>query len=236
MAKALIPYFTVFLAMAAHAAPGVAEVEALIARQTNEFRAEQGRAKLAADPALTRAARDFADFMARTDRYGHNADGREPADRARAKGYDYCMVSENIAHQASTEPIPAPEIARGFMEGWKASPGHRRNMLEPAVTDAGMAVARSAQSGRYYAVQVFGRSRSRMLEFRVTNAADRPIEYRVSGKAWRLQPSEGRIHTSCVAPDVSFPAAENGKGRTIRPSGGENLVARGTTRLTVDVR
>ena len=236
MAKALIPYFTVFLAMAGHAAPGVAEVESLIARRTNEFRAEQGRERLSADPALARTARAFADYMARTDRYGHGADGKEPGDRARARGYDYCMISENIAYQFSSEPFAMDELARRFVEGWKDSPGHRKNMLEPAATDAGMAVARSPESGRYYAVQLFGRPRSRMLEFRVSNLAQRAIEYQVSGKAWRLKPSEGRVHTSCAPPEVSFPAADNGKGRTIRPSGGENLVASGNTRLAVTVR
>lgn len=50
------------------------------------------------------------------------------------------------------------ELASRYFEGWKKSPGHRRNMLEASVTDTAVAVARSARTGRYYAVQLFGRT------------------------------------------------------------------------------
>jgi uncharacterized protein YkwD len=42
------------------------------------------------------------------------------------------------------------------VEGWKRSPGHRRNLLAREATQTGVAVARSDQ-GYYYAVQLFGR-------------------------------------------------------------------------------
>ncbi len=35
----------------------------------------------------------------------------------------------------------------------------RKNMLAPEVTETGVAVARSGKTGRYYAVQMFGRPR-----------------------------------------------------------------------------
>jgi uncharacterized protein YkwD len=217
-------------------APDLPAVEALIGRATNELRARHARAALARDPALTRAARSFADFMARTDRYAHRADGKDPADRARARGYEHCMVSENIAYQFSSESFATAELARRFVDGWKESAGHRRNMLEPAATDMGTAVSRSARSGRYYAVQMFGRPRSRMLEFRVTNLAKRTLDYRVADKDWQLASRAGRLHTVCGPESVTFPGADEGKGRTIRPSGGENLVASGDSRIVVDVR
>jgi uncharacterized protein YkwD len=236
MVKVLSAYCTAFLATAAFAAPDLAEVEALVVRSTNEFRAEQGRGRLAPDPALTRAARGFADFMARTDQYGHQADGKEPSDRARERGYGFCMISENIAHQFTTGSFATAELARRFVESWKGSPGHRRNMLEEAATDIGAAVAHAPKSGRYYGVQMFGRPSSRMIEFRVTNVSRRSIDYRVGSKAWRLAASEGRAHKLCVPEEVSFPQAESGKGRTIRPSGGENLVAGGDARITIERR
>lgn len=36
--------------------------------------------------------------MAKTGKYGHAADGRKPAERAAAHGYEYCIVRENIAY------------------------------------------------------------------------------------------------------------------------------------------
>jgi uncharacterized protein YkwD len=113
-----------------------------------------------ANPVLARTVRDFVDFMARTDRYGHEADGKQPADRARGHGYDYCLVSENIAYQYNSAGFRTAALARDFVEGWKHSPQHRKNMLEPAATQTAVAVARSEKSGRYYAVQMFGRPKS----------------------------------------------------------------------------
>jgi uncharacterized protein YkwD len=233
----VIAYFTIFLATGAIAGPGpdLPAVEAQIARQTNEFRVANGIAKVDPDAALQRAARYFADYMARTDRYGHTADGAEPSERAKARGYDYCHIAENIAYSYSSAPVSTEELARQAVEGWKQSPGHRRNMLLPAVTDIGIAVARSPRSGRYYSVQMFGRPLSRALEFRVTNGTRRVVEYRVGSKAWSLGAGEGRIHTVCAPEEVSFPAAGNGKGRTIRPSGGENLVVAGDARQAIRV-
>ena len=79
--------------------PDLPAVERLVVEGTNEFRREQGLDALASNAGLQRAARYFADYMARTDRYGHQADGAEPADRATRHGYDWCQVSENISYQ-----------------------------------------------------------------------------------------------------------------------------------------
>ena len=47
--------------------------------RTNAFRLEQGLGAVKPDPALEASARDFAAYMARTDRYGHEADGATPS-------------------------------------------------------------------------------------------------------------------------------------------------------------
>jgi hypothetical protein len=144
------------------------------------------------------------------------------------------MVSENIAFQYSTGAFATPDLARTYVQGWKDSPGHRRNMLDPGVVHLGVAVARSPHSGRYYAVQVFARPRSRAMEFRVTNASKRVVDYAVDGRGYTVRPGEARFHTVCTPEDVSFPGAENGKGRTIRPSAGENLVVRADSRIAIE--
>lgn len=220
-------------AAAAHAAPDLGEAERLIDRSTNDFRAAQELSRLRPNAALARAAQAFADYMARTDRYGHTADGKEPADRARAQGYDYCRVSENIGYQFSAAGFATEELARGYVEGWKESPGHRRNMVDPDAVHMASAVAQSARSGRYYAVQLFGRPRSAAIEFRVANQARAPVRYRVGTEDFTLQAGQQRVHTLCTPRTVTFPQAANAEGRSFRPSGGERLRVEGDRRLVV---
>ena len=137
--------------------PDLDQVEERIVEGTNAFRHSQRLPDVAIDRKLSRAAQSFADYMAKHDELAHAADGKQPWDRARAQGYDYCLVSENIGYQFHSRGFETAELARAFVEGWKHSPGHRKNMMERDAIDIGVAVARSAKTGRYYAVQMFGR-------------------------------------------------------------------------------
>lgn len=96
-------------------------------------------------------------LMAKTDKYGHTADGRQSSERARSHGYDYAVLAENIAYQYSSAGFTPVELARRFTKGWGESPSHRKNILTAEITEIGVAVARSAASGRYYAVELLGR-------------------------------------------------------------------------------
>ncbi len=129
---------------------------------TNDLRRENGRDVLRSSMHLTNAAADFANFMADTDRYGHDADGRSPATRASAAGFEYCMIAENIAYQYLSTGFTTEDLVQSFLEGWKNSAGHRANMLETGVTQMGVAIARSRKSGKYYGVQLFGRPKSQV--------------------------------------------------------------------------
>ena len=222
-----------FAALAASAAPDLAQVERSIVKRTNDFRAEQRLSRVEANAALDRAAQGFADYMARTDGYGHTADGRQPSERTTAAGYDHCLVSENISYQFSTGDFTTEDLARRYVEGWKASPGHRRNMLEPHVVHTAAAVARGPKSGRYYAVQLFGRPRASAVNFRVANAARATVAYRVDEKSFTLRAGQERIHTVCTPPTVTFAEAANAEGRIFRPSDGERLRVEGDKRLVV---
>ncbi|HYJ97986.1 MAG TPA: CAP domain-containing protein, partial [Burkholderiaceae bacterium] len=73
------------------------EVTRKLQQRSNELRAASGWKPLASEPRLTAAAARFAQYMAETDRYGHEVDGRQPAERAKAQGYDHCLTAENIA-------------------------------------------------------------------------------------------------------------------------------------------
>ena len=115
-------------------APDLAEAARLIVEETNRFRQEQDRPELKTSPRLEATARDFAAFMARTDKYGHDADGSHPDARVTKHGYEYCIVGENIAFEFNSEGFATEELAGKFFEGWMNSPPHRKNLLdaEPA--------------------------------------------------------------------------------------------------------
>jgi uncharacterized protein YkwD len=211
-------------------APDLAQVERLIVRGTNEFRAEQRVGRVETNAALGKAAQAFADYMARTDQYGHTADGKQPSQRAEARGYDYCAVSENIAYQYSSESFGTEELARRFVEGWKGSPGHRRNMVDPHVVHLAVAVAHSKRTGRFYGVQMFGRPREGSIEFGVSNRARSQVRYRIEDEDFTLNAGQMRIHTVCAPREVTF---INAAGGSFVPRAGERLRVEGDRRLSV---
>ncbi|MCP4591916.1 MAG: CAP domain-containing protein [bacterium] len=182
-------------------------VEELIIDRTNEFRVEHQRAELRTSPELTRAARKFAAHMARVDRCTHTADGRQPADRAAAQQYDYCVISENIAYLYSSTRFVTRGLARRFCREWKDSPGHRRNMLDGALQEIGVGVARGNRPGKYYAVQMFGRPKSAQVTFQVTSRLDRGLRYTIGVHAFDLGPGHTRTHMLCLPSQVDLHGA-----------------------------
>lgn len=201
----LAPLVALLLAIAcgvsAHAAPpDLPHAERLIVERSNTFRADDGAAPLKVESRLAAAARQFADFMARTGDYGHEADGHTPFQRAQAQGYAWCLVAENIAMQYSSAGFETEDLAERFMRGWIESPDHRRNLLNPAVTEIGVAVSHG-QNDRYYAVQVFGRPASQILRFEIENRSTRAVQYRLGPTTYVLPTGGTRRHEACtVAP------------------------------------
>ena len=190
--------------------------------KTNDFRAKEGRPKVSANPKLTAAAEGFAAYMAKTGRFGHTADGSRPADRAAKQEYDYCIVAENIAYQFSPAGFATEELAAKFVEGWEKSPGHRKNMLDPDVTETGVAIARSETTGYYFAVQMFGRPKSLAVHFKVVNESGESATYRVGEKTFTLPPRYTRTHEQCRPTAVVFalPAAKE----TLQAEAGRRFV------------
>jgi uncharacterized protein YkwD len=197
------------------AKPDLSRVEALVIEGTNDFRRQEHRPQVERDDKLEKAARDFAMLLARTGEFGHEAGGSTPSERARRHGYDFCIISENIANQYSSAGFQTPDLARKLVEGWKNSPGHRKNMLAPDVMDTAVAVAHSTAKGlqRYYAVQMFGRPRSASVEFQVSNATPVPVRYRVADRAFVLQPRAIRTHTECTPQALAFELPEDANPR-----------------------
>lgn len=220
--------------------PDLPAAEKQIFSETNAFRRQEGRGELKVNAELSKAAHYFAKFMAETDKYGHTADGKEPWDRAKKYGYDYCLIEENIAYQFDLRGFTTRRLAEGFVEGWKHSPGHRKNMLNADVGEIGVAVAHSPQSGKFYAVQMFGRPKSAAIQFSVANRSDTAVTYKVDEESFTLEPRFTRTHEACTVPKVTFSTPEESGTRLegtheFRPSAGTQFVVRreGAGRLTV---
>jgi uncharacterized protein YkwD len=80
---------------------------------------------------LEEAAMVHAMDMADGGFFGHaGSDGSRVGDRARAAGYGWCAIAENIAKgQGSLTEV---------LGAWANSAGHRRNMLLADITDYGL--------------------------------------------------------------------------------------------------
>ena len=205
--------------------PDLGEVTRLIMEGTNRFRKQEGLGELKSQPQLVATARDFADFLARNDEFSHEADGSDPLERAKKHDYAPCIVAENIAYGYSSTGFESDDLARRFIESWKKSPGHRKNMLDPDLLEAGMAVAQSKESGKYYAVQVFGRPRSAAIEFSVVNESDAEIEYRLGDENLSLEPRFTRTHERCLASELKFAWTQpEGKPESFQPVQGDRFI------------
>jgi uncharacterized protein YkwD len=200
--------------------PELPSVVQQIIETTNALRRGHGLAEVVADARLTRAARDFAEFMARTDRYGHEADSRKPAERANAAGYRYCIISENLGYQESSIGFTSGELARRLVDAWYESPGHRRNLLHPQVTAIGVGVAGSERSGRYYAVQMFALPESAATEFAISNRAATTVNYELGGRSFSLPPLVTRTHKGCLEGELRVLLPDGPPGPAISPTDG----------------
>ena len=111
----------------------------------NAFRTEHGLGTLTVDDRLMRTAAAQSAAMAAKDSMNHEVAGRLDG-RIEAEGYRWSTIAENIGQIYATYPRA--------MEGWIASPHHRANLLNPAMTQIGFAGART-KGGRTYWTQVF---------------------------------------------------------------------------------
>jgi uncharacterized protein YkwD len=203
-----------------------------IVNGTNRFRQEHDRAKVTINEKLAKTAQQFADYMARTDRYGHQADGRTPAERIAANGYEYCLVLENIAMRYSSAGYATAALADGFVKGWIESPEHQKNMLDPDVTEIGVGLAMSGESGRYYAVQLFGRPKSAVIELAITNRSQTEIEYELEDQVFSLPPRVTRTHGRCRPPELKVQFPEQApQSVTVKSSAGYIVEQDGNGRL-----
>lgn len=112
----------------------------------NKERQERGLKSLTFDPNLQAVARDYARLMLTNGFFSHTSTGgTTAAERVQKAGIQYSQLGENLAF--------APDIYIAH-QGLMNSPGHRRNILEPAFGKAGIGVADGGIYGKMF-VQMF---------------------------------------------------------------------------------
>jgi uncharacterized protein YkwD len=134
----------------------LAAVRAAMLARVNRERRAAGVLSLDLNPQLDRAAQSHAVDMLRRSYFDHRGlDGSTTLDRVLAAGYPARSVGENIAEGQFT----VDEV----VDGWLASPGHRRNLLDKRFRELGLGLAlgaaRPGQPNRVIWVQNFGRRR-----------------------------------------------------------------------------
>ena len=119
-----------------------------IVQLANQARAAAGARPLKWDPELAVAARQHCLRMAQDGQISHRYRGeQEPAGRAAQAGARFSLFEENVA----LGPDPAT-----IHQQWMHSPGHRTNLLNPAVDRVGVAVVAGRRG--LYAVADYSRN------------------------------------------------------------------------------
>jgi uncharacterized protein YkwD len=133
----------------------------------NELRKKKDVPALVRKGKLDGAAQKHADNLAQQDKLGddgkdaHILDGKGPADRVTAEGYNPLTVRENIGGLVlpkSDAPLDLVKEARETASGWDKSPLHRANFMNRECTETGIGFARS-KTGKVFFVQVFAAPR-----------------------------------------------------------------------------
>jgi uncharacterized protein YkwD len=119
----------------------------------NEERAKADLPALRPHPLLFKAARAHSTNMAKQRKMEHILDGKRPAQRVEAAGYDWGKVTENLI-TADQSDVPLERIVKEWMD----SKIHRENILMKDVTETGLGIAKNARDDIYY-TQIFARPR-----------------------------------------------------------------------------
>ena len=119
----------------------------------NEERAKADLPALRPHPLLFKAARAHSANMAKQRKMEHILDGKRPAQRVQAAGYDWGKVTENLI-TADQSDVPLERIVKEWMD----SKIHRENILMKDVTETGLGIAKNARDDIYY-TQIFARPR-----------------------------------------------------------------------------
>ncbi|WP_135363337.1 CAP domain-containing protein [Halosimplex halophilum] len=144
-------------------------IERAIHDRVNEIRRDRDLPALAYDAELAEIATYYSRRMATEEFFAHTGpDGQTLLDRYDRFGYDcrvdtggqrYVTGGENLAYTYAYTPVETEDgvvsydgnetrIARGIVEGWMNSPGHRENLLRPYWNREGVGVVLDPENGK----------------------------------------------------------------------------------------
>lgn len=129
-------------------------------RAINAYRVQNGLTPLEIDLQLTKAAKRHSADLSRNDRISHRgSDGTDPWNRVRDTGYKPRLAAENVGvGQRSFAEV---------LQGWKESPGHKKNLLLPDATQMGIAlVVRPETRNKTFWTLVLGTPRNATIAAR----------------------------------------------------------------------
>jgi len=108
---------------------------------TNMFRASNNISQLSANSELSSAATAKASDILTRQYFEHTApDGTTASDLAKAKGYEYITVGENLA-------LGEYKNDEDVVRAWMDSPGHKANILNTSYEEIGVGVVRGIYEG-----------------------------------------------------------------------------------------
>lgn len=196
----------------AASAPAItySEQELAFVRILNEFRASLGLKPLLISDRISEAARRHSSDMAKYNFFSHYTEasdwfpkGASPWARMAASGYDYnTYKGENIAAGFRT--------AEAVFEGWKNSPGHYANMVNPNYTVIGIGLV-EVPGTKYvwYWTTDFGG---------VVDPSARKLEDLTAAVTQQTQGSQPVSGGSASAPSESTPSGQGAPSAPSKPS------------------
>ncbi len=116
----------------------------------NKERAKKDLVPLKWDNRLGKAAKDYADSMAKSGKFSHrDKQGRTVTDRVRDQKVEAADIGENIYQASDDEDLP-----KNAVRDWMKSPGHRANILSKKWESTGIGIAKDKR-GVVFITQVF---------------------------------------------------------------------------------
>ena len=110
------------------------------AGMVSAYRARHGLKPVRVESRLMEAAATHARLMGQRDQISHSLGGSLPR-RIGATGYDWGAAAENLG-------AGYPTLKAAFA-GWQNSPGHQKNLLNPNVTEIGIAAVATPAGSKH---------------------------------------------------------------------------------------
>ena len=107
-------------------------------------------------------------------------------------------------HQ-SNRGFETTDLARRAVDGWKNSPPHRANLLQPYVTETGIGIAKSGDADpKFLTVQLFGRPGSFKYSIEIQNVSGGTVTYAIGDQKNTIVDAMHVTHTACVPREIMF--------------------------------